>query len=69
MSAEVAYLDASAAVKLLVREAQTAALRRRLRSLHLATALSRGNDPAAVTYDSRMSAAARALGLPVIAPR
>ena len=32
MSAEVAYLDASAVVKLLVREAETTALRRRLRS-------------------------------------
>jgi uncharacterized protein len=31
MSAEVAYLDASAVVKLLVREAETTALRRRLR--------------------------------------
>jgi predicted nucleic acid-binding protein len=31
MSAEVAYLDASAVVKLLVREAATAALRRRLK--------------------------------------
>ena len=54
MSAEVAYLDAAAA----------------LDALHLATALSRGNDLAAVvTYDSRMSAAAPALGLTVIAPR
>ena len=133
MSAEVAYLDASAVVKLLVREAETTALRRRLKSLprrassallrvellrtvrragltrlmegarrqlasidlirldddlleraaaiepstvrsldaiHLATALGLGNDLAAVvTYDSRMSAAAQALGLPVIAPR
>src|SRR5207244_11261172 len=32
MSAEVGYLDASAVVKLLVREAETAALRRRLTS-------------------------------------
>jgi uncharacterized protein len=32
MSADVAYLDASAVVKLLVREAETTALRRRLRS-------------------------------------
>lgn len=32
MSADVAYLDASAVVKLLVREAETQALRRRLRS-------------------------------------
>jgi hypothetical protein len=31
MSAEVAYLDASAVVKLLVREAETAALCRRLK--------------------------------------
>jgi hypothetical protein len=31
MSAEVAYLDASAVVKLLVREAETTALRRRLK--------------------------------------
>ena len=133
MSAEVAYLDASAVVKLLVREAETTALRRRLKSLprrassallrvellrtvrragltrlmegarrqlasidlirldddlleraaaiepstvrsldaiHLATALGLGNDLAAiVTYDSRMSAAAQALGFPVIAPR
>ena len=133
MSAEVAYLDTSAVVKLLVQEPETAALRRRLggwprrasaallrvellravrraglprlmegarrqlasihlirldddlleratdiepatvRSLdaiHLATALSIGSDLAAVvTYDARMSAAAHALGLPVIAPR
>lgn len=133
MSAEVAYLDASAVVKLLVREAETTALRRRLKGLprrassallrvellrtirrarlprlmegarrqlasidlirldddlleraaeiepfsvrsldaiHLATALGLGNDLAAVvTYDARMSAAARALGLPIIAPR
>ena len=133
MSAEVAYLDASAVVKLLVQEAETTALRRRLRSwprrassallrvellrtvrragmprlmegarrqlanidlvrldddlleratdiepatarsldaIHLATALSIGSDLAAVvTYDARMSAAAQALGLPVIAPR
>ena len=133
MSAEVAYLDASAVVKLLVREAETTALRRRLRSwprrassallrvellrtvrraglprlmegarrqlasidlirldddlleraaeiepptfrsldaIHLATALGLGSDLAAVvTYDARMSAAAQALGLPVIAPR
>ncbi len=133
MSAEVAYLDASAVVKLLVREAETTALRRRLRdwphrassaflrvellrtvrraglprlmegarrqlssidlirldddlleraaeiqpstvrsleAIHLATALGLGNDLAAVvTYDARMSAAAQALGLPVIAPR
>jgi predicted nucleic acid-binding protein len=133
MSAEVAYLDASAVVKLLVREAETTALRRRLRSwprrassallrvellrtvkragvprlmegarqhlaridlirldddlleraaeiepskvrsldaIHLATALGLGTDLAAVvTYDTRMSAAAQALGLPVIAPR
>ena len=133
MSAEVAYLDASAVVKLLVREAETTALRRRLKdwphrvssallrvellrtvrraglprlmegarrhlaridlirldddlleraaaiepatgrsldAIHLATALSLGSDLAAVvTYDARMSAAAQALGLPVIAPR
>jgi uncharacterized protein len=133
MSAEVAYLDASAVVKLLVREAETSALRRRLRTwprrassallrvellrtvkraglprlmqgarrqlanidlirldedllerageiepptvrsldaIHLASALSLGGDLAAVvTYDARMSAAAQALGLPVIAPR
>lgn len=133
MSAEVAYLDASAVVKLLVREAETTALRRRLKewphrvssallrvellrtvrrarlprlmevarrqlasielirldddlleraagiepstvrsldAIHLATALSLGSDLAAVvTYDSRMSTAAQALGLPVIAPR
>jgi predicted nucleic acid-binding protein len=133
MSAEVAYLDASAVVKLLVQEVETTALRRRLRSwprrassallrvellrtvrragmprlmegarrqlanidlvrldddlleratdiepatarsldaIHLATALSIGSDLAAVvTYDARMSAAAQALGLPVIAPR
>jgi len=132
MSAEVAYLDASAVIKLLVREAETPALRRRLgawprrassallrvellrtvrrvgiprlmegarrqlanidlirvdddllaratdiepptvRSLdaiHLAAALSLGSDLAAiVTYDARMSTAAQALGLPVIAP-
>jgi predicted nucleic acid-binding protein len=133
MSAEVAYLDTSAVVKLLVREAETTALRRRLRSwprrassallrvellrtvrraglprlmegarrqlasidlirldddlleraaeiepstmrsldaIHLATALDLGSDLAAVvTYDARMSAAAQALGLPVVAPR
>jgi predicted nucleic acid-binding protein len=133
MSAEVAYLDASAVVKLLVREAETTALRRRLKSwprrassallrvellrtvrraglprlmegarrqlaridlirldddlleraaeiepstvrsldaIHLATALGLGGDLAAVvTYDARMSTAAQALGLPVIAPR
>ncbi len=133
MSAEVAYLDASAVVKLLVREAETTALRRRLKdwphrvssallrvellrtvrraglprlmegarrhlasvdlirldddileraaeiepstirsldAIHLATALGLGNDlGAVVTYDTRMSAAAQALGLPVIAPR
>lgn len=133
MSADVAYLDASAVVKLLVREAETQALRRRLRSwprrassallrvellrtvrraglprlmegarrhlagidlirvdddlleraaeiqpptvrsldaIHLAAALSLGSDLAAVvTYDTRMSSAAQALGLPVIAPR
>ena len=133
MSAEVAYLDASAVVKLLVREAETAALRRRLTSwprrassallrvellrtvrraglprlmegarrqlasidlirldddvleraaqiepttvrsldaIHLAAALGLGADLAAVvTYDARMSTAAQALGLPVIAPR
>lgn len=133
MSAEVAYLDASAVVKLLVRESDTTALRRRLRSwpqrassallraellrtvrraglprlmegarrqltsidlirldddlleratgiepftvrsldaIHLATALSLGSDLGAfMTYDTRMSTAAQALGLPVIAPR
>jgi predicted nucleic acid-binding protein len=133
MSAEVAYLDASAVVKLLVREAETTALRRRLRdwphrassallrvellrtvrraglprlmqgarrqlasidlirldddlleraaeiepssarsldAIHLATALGLGSDLAAVvTYDARTTAAAQALGLPVIAPR
>jgi uncharacterized protein len=133
MSAEVAYLDASAVVKLLVQEAETTALRRQLKSwphraasallrvellrtvrragvprlmegarrqlasidlirldddlleraaeiepstvrsldaIHLATALSLGGDLAAVvTYDTRMGTAARALGLPVIAPR
>jgi predicted nucleic acid-binding protein len=133
MSAEVAYLDTSAVIKLLVREGETAALRRRLKewphrvssallrvellrtvrragmprlmegarrylvgidlirldddlleraaeiepstgrsldAIHLATAISLGSDLAAVvTYDGRMSTAARALGLPVIAPR
>jgi len=133
MSAEVAYLDASALVKLLVHEPETGALRRRLpawprrasaallrvevlrtikraglprlmadarrqlasihlislddelleraaelepstmRSLdaiHLAAALGLGADlGAVVTYDARMSDAAQALGLPVIAPR
>jgi|SRR5712691_1076841 len=133
MSAGVAYLDASGVVKLLVREAETTALRRRLRSwprralsallhvellrtvrrgglpslmegarwqlasidiirmdddlleraaeiesstlrsldaIHLASALGLGSDLAAVvTCDARMSAAAQALGLPVIAPR
>jgi predicted nucleic acid-binding protein len=133
MSAEVAYLDASAVVKLLVREAETSALRRRLKdwphrassallrvellrtvrraglprltegarrhlasidlirldddlleraagiepstvrsldAIHLATALSLGSDLAAVvTYDARISTAAQALGLPVVAPR
>jgi predicted nucleic acid-binding protein len=43
---------------------------RSLDAIHLATALSIGSDLAAVvTYDARMSAAAQALGLPVIAPR
>ncbi len=43
---------------------------RSLDAIHLATALSLGNDLAAVvTYDSRMSTAAELLGLPVIAPR
>lgn len=43
---------------------------RSLDAIHLATALSLGSDLAAVvTYDARMSAAAQALGLPVIAPR
>lgn len=133
MSAEVAYLDASAVVKLLMREPETVALRRRLRvwprrasaallrvellravrrsglprlrsearrhlasihlirldddlleraaelepptmrsldAIHLAAALSLGADLAAVvTYDERMGDAARALGLPLIAPR
>jgi len=132
MSAEVAYLDASAVVKLLVQEPETPALRRRLKSwprrascallrvellrtvrragvprlmerarrqlasidlisldddllaraaqiepptvrsldaIHLAAALGIGPDLGAiVTYDARMSAAAQALGLPVIAP-
>ena len=133
MSADVAYLDASAAIKLLVHERETAALRRRLpawprrasaallrvellrtikrsglprllkdarrqldgiylisldddllqkasdlepptvRSLdaiHLAAAIGLGADlGAVVTYDDRMSEAAYALGLPVVAPR
>ena len=133
MSAEVAYLDASAVVKLLVREAETTALRRRLKdwlhrvssallrvellrtvrraglprlmegarqhlaridlirldddileraaeieppavrsldAIHLATALGLGKDlGAVVTYDTRMSGAAQALGLPVVASR
>ena len=133
MSAEVAYLDASAVVRLLVQEPETAALRRRLggwprrasaallrvellravrraglprlmegarrqlasihlirldddlleraaalepvtmRSLdaiHLAAAVGLGADLAAVvTYDARISSAAQAIGLPVIAPR
>ena len=133
MSAEVAYLDASAVVKLMVREAETTALRRRLKdwphrvssallrvellrtvrraglprlmegarqhlaridlirldddileraaeiepptvrsldAIHLATALGFGKDiGAVVTYDTRMSEAAQALGLPVVAPR
>jgi predicted nucleic acid-binding protein len=133
MSAEVAYLDASAVVKLLMQEPETAALRRKLpawprrasaallrvdvlrsvkraglprlfadarrqlagihlirlddelleraaeleppgmRSLdaiHLAAALGLGGDLGVlVTYDARMSDAAQALGLPVIAPR
>lgn len=132
MSADVAYLDASAVVKLLVHEPETTALRRRLgawpkrasaallkvelirtikragvprlladarrqlgsisllalddelldraaqlepptmRSLdaiHLAAAISLGEDLAALlTYDARMSEAAQALGLPVVAP-
>lgn len=133
MSAEVAYLDTSAVVKLLMREPETAALRRRLRSwrkrssaallrvellravkraglprllaearrqlrgislirldddlleraaeleppsvrsldaIHIAAALSLGPDLAAIiTYDERMSQAAAAIGLPVVAPR
>ena len=133
MSAEVAYLDASAVVKLLVQEPETTALRRELRgwprrassallrvellrtvrrarlprlmagarrqlasidlirldddlleraatiepttvrsldAIHLATALGLGADLAAVvTYDARMTTAAQALGLPLIAPR
>src|ERR1700674_4834176 len=133
MSAEVAYFDAPAVVKLLVREAETTALRRRLKgwprrassallrvellrtvkragmprlmegarrllasidlirldddlleraaaiepstvrspdAIHLATALGLGSDLAdVVTYDARMSAAAQALGLIVVAPR
>lgn len=133
MSADVAYLDASAAVKLLVEEPETAALRlrisawskrasaallrvellrtikraglprlteharlelgriylialddglleraaemepptvRSLDAIHLAAALGLGADlGAVVTYDARMSEAAQALGLPVIAPR
>lgn len=133
MSADVAYLDTSAAVKLLVDEPETVALRRKLsawskrasaallrvellrtikrsglprlleparrelarislialdeglleraaelepatvRSLdaiHLAAAIGLGSDlGAVVTYDARMSEAAQAIGLPVIAPR
>jgi predicted nucleic acid-binding protein len=43
---------------------------RSLDAIHLATALGIGSDlVAVVTYDARMSAAAQALGLPVIAPR
>jgi uncharacterized protein len=43
---------------------------RSLDAIDLATALDLGSDLAAVvTYDTRMSAAAQALGLPVIAPR
>ncbi len=43
---------------------------RSLDAIHLATALGLGSDLAAVgTYDTRMSTAAKALGLPVIAPR
>jgi len=42
---------------------------RSLDAIHLAAALSLGSDLAAiVTYDARMSTAAQALGLPVIAP-
>lgn len=132
MSADVAYLDTSALVKLLLQEPETAGLRRRLlawpnrassalirvelirtirragvprlltaarqqlarihliaidddlleraawlepvavRSLdaiHLAAAVGLGTDLAAVvTYDGRLSEAAQALGLPVVAP-
>ncbi len=43
---------------------------RSLDAIHLAAALGLGADLAAVvTYDARMSTAAQALGLPVIAPR
>ena len=42
---------------------------RSLDAIHLAAALGIGPDLGAiVTYDARMSAAAQALGLPVIAP-
>jgi uncharacterized protein len=42
---------------------------RSLDAIHLACALGLGSDLAAVvTYDARMSSAAQALGLPVIAP-
>ena len=132
-SAETAYLDTSAVVKLVTREPETTALRRRLRTLprrassallrvellrtinrlgpprlmgearrhlerihliridddlldraalldppsmrsldaiHLAAALSLGADLAAViTYDERLTSAAAALGLPVLAPQ
>lgn len=133
MSADVAYLDTSAVVKLLVREPETSALRRQLRdwprrasaallrvelmrtvkragiagllgdarrhlrsiqlirldddlldraaeldpptlraldAIHLAAALTLGKDLAAmVTYDERLAAAGRALGLPIVTPR
>jgi len=133
MSAEVAYLDASAVVKLLVQEPETTALRRRLPSwsrrvsaallrvellrtikraglprllidarrelasihlirldddllerasdlepaemrsldaIHLSAALGLGSELGAIiTYDARMTTAAQALGLPVLAPR
>jgi predicted nucleic acid-binding protein len=43
---------------------------RSLDAIHLAAALGVGDELAAVvTYDARMSEAAQALGLPVVAPR
>jgi predicted nucleic acid-binding protein len=43
---------------------------RSLDAIHLAAALSLGDDLAAViTYDERMSDGAQALGLPVLSPR
>jgi predicted nucleic acid-binding protein len=59
MSADVAYLDASAVVKVLAHEPETGALRSRLPAwLRRASAT-----------NARMSDAAQALGLPVIGPR